>query len=421
MRNNYLWYQFFRYCVVKVGLTFFYSRFKVTGRENLPKNKPIIFVPNHQNSFMDALLISVKTKPVIYYLTRAQAFNPPAVGWFIRSINMLPVYRVRDGFSSVQKNNEIFERCVGYLRQNKAVLVFPEASHDLKRRIRPLSKGFTRIAFGAAEKSNWEMDVQIIPVGLNYSKHRETRNPVHVIFGQAVSVKQFEEQYKTDEKNASQILKDQVEGIMQKLVMHVPQVEEYPFYKILLDDLEPDRSLIIEPEIMNHRVELFAKHINSERLELARETDKLAASHHVDLAELAASHSWEFRDVLLLPLYVLALINNALPYQIVRYLTQKVIKDHTFDASIKFLAGIFILPLFYGIVSLILCLSGFSFAVWGGYFLFSLLSSPLFIRAKKLLMPAPATSLKKKKPHVYKRLKEALAEFATLRQSVLNE
>lgn len=370
---------------------------------------------------MDALLISVKTKPVIYYLTRAQAFNPPAVGWFIRSINMLPVYRVRDGFSSVQKNNEIFELCVGYLKKNKAVLVFPEASHDLKRRIRPLSKGFSRIAFGAAEESNWEMDVQIIPVGINYSKHREARNPVHVIFGKAISVKEFEAQYKADEKNASQVLKDQVESIMQKLVMHVPHVEDYPFYKILLDDLEPDRSLVIEPEIMNQRVKLFSKHINSERLEQAREIDKLAARHHVDLAELATGKDWKFRDVLLLPLYVLSLLNNAIPYQIVRYLTQKVIKDHTFDASIKFLVGISILPLFYGMVSIILCLSGYSFAVSGGYFLFSLLSSPLFIRAKKLLLPAPASSLKKKKPEVYNLLKETLAEFARLRQSVLNE
>ena len=43
--------------VVKTGLLFFYKNIKVVGKENLPKGKPILITPNHQNALIDALLI----------------------------------------------------------------------------------------------------------------------------------------------------------------------------------------------------------------------------------------------------------------------------------------------------------------------------------------------------------------------------
>lgn len=251
MRKNWLWYQFFRFPLVKSGLYFFYKKIIIEGKEHIPRNKPILFVPNHQNSFMDAFLVVVHTKPFTYFLTRAQAFNPPLLAKFLRSLNMLPVYRVRDGLSSVTKNNAIFDECIQYLKRNDAILIFPEANHDLKRRIRPLSKGFTRIAFDAEVQENWNMDLQIIPVGLNYTEHQRSRNAVKVVFGEPILMKQFQELYEKDERAAANALKKQVSDEMKKLVMHVPNLDHYPLSKIILDDLEddPKNSLIPKPPI----------------------------------------------------------------------------------------------------------------------------------------------------------------------------
>ncbi|MDZ7807651.1 MAG: 1-acyl-sn-glycerol-3-phosphate acyltransferase [Gracilimonas sp.] len=133
--------------------------------------------------------VAVTIWPVIYFLTRAQAFKPDIVGKFLWSINMMPVYRVRDGFSSIQKNNEIFDKCISYLKNKDTILIFAEANHNLKRRIRPLSKGFTRIAFDAEEKYNWHLDLQIVPVGVNYTRHRKAGNTVQVNYGKAIPSK----------------------------------------------------------------------------------------------------------------------------------------------------------------------------------------------------------------------------------------
>ena len=64
----------------------------------------------------------------------------------------MPIYRIRDGVQQLGKNQEIFEQCFSILNKQKALMIFPEGSHNRKRTIRPLSKGFTRILYGTLEK-----------------------------------------------------------------------------------------------------------------------------------------------------------------------------------------------------------------------------------------------------------------------------
>lgn len=419
--KNYHWYQFWRHAVVGNGLRFFYSKVKVVGRENLPKDKPILYVPNHQNSFMDALHVATTTKPTIYFLTRATAFKPDIVGKFLWSINMMPVYRVRDGLKSVQKNNEIFEKCIKYLKNQDSVLVFAEANHNLKRRIRTLSKGFTRIAFGAEEKYNWKLNLQIVPVGVNYSEHRTGGNTVQVNYGKPIPVSNFRALLEKDEKEAVDEMKEQVSTAMKELVFHVEDLDEYPVHKILWDDLEPDELKIIDPEIANPRIQKTQKHITPELKEEAKELDLIAEKYGVKLKELVWGKQFGVKDFLLFPFYIFSFLNNIIPYQPVRYLIKNVIKDPAFDSSIKFLSGLVLLPLFYLFVSLILLITGGDGIFILAYLGLSVLTSPLFIRAKQLFSPNSARKLKKTKPELFEKLQTHLKKFKELRERILNE
>ncbi|MFV1883275.1 MAG: lysophospholipid acyltransferase family protein [Balneola sp.] len=388
MRKNWLWYQMFRYLIVKCGLYLFYKRIIIEGKEYLPKNKPILFVPNHQNSFMDALLVVTHTKPFIYFLTRAQAFSSPLLGKFLRSLNMLPVYRVRDGLSSVTKNNAIFEECINYLKRNDAVLVFPEANHDLRRRIRPLSKGFTRIAFDAEVRENWEMGLHIIPVGVNYTEHRRSRNTVKVVFGSPILMKDFRELYEKDEREATNELKKQVSDGMKELVMHVPNLDHYPLCKIVLDDLEENEKKLIDPDLVNANVKKIEQQATPELFETARKVYELAEKQDFSIKTIRGRKKPILALILLLPLYLFSWLNNLIPYQVVRKIIASVIKDHAFDASIKFLIGVTLFPLFWMLVSLILWVSGTSSLFTFGYLVLSVFTAPLFKNANLLLREA---------------------------------
>lgn len=402
-------------------MKFFYSKRVVKGRESLPKDKPILYVPNHQNSFLDAFHVAATTKPTIYFLTRAQAFKPDIIGKYLWSINMMPVYRVRDGFSSVQKNNEIFEKCIRYLKNNDTVLVFAEANHNLKRRIRSLSKGFTRIAFGAEEEYDWSLDLQIVPVGINYSEHQTGGNTVQINYGKPIPVSKYREVYEGDEKAGVDSMKEDVSEAMKQLVFHVEDLEEYPLQKILWDDLEPDDLKVIDPDTANQRIKKTGPHITEELINEAKELDKLADKNKVKLNEIAYGKGLTAKDFLLSPLYAFSFLNNVIPYQPVRYLIRNVIKDRAFDASIKFLSGIFLLPLFYIVVSLTLAISGVdSLYIWI-YVGLSILTAPLFIRAKNFFLPTSAKRLEKKKPKIYENITSRLEAFKDLRNSVLNE
>ena len=378
MRKNYLFYQFFRVIITKWGLIFYYRKIRSIGREKIPKQTPVMFIPNHQNSFMDALLVVSTNWKYTFFLTRAQAFSTAFMRWFLENLNMLPVYRVRDGISSVTKNNAIFERCIRMLKKNYAVLVFAEANHNLNRRVRPLSKGFTRIAFDAEQKNNWDLNLQIIPVGVNYTRHRESRNDVTVVYGDPIPMKQYQELFEQDERKAANVLKNDVAKVMKQCTMHVQNAQHYFLHQVLLDDLADNRSHLVNPKKVRPLNEKLDQLASEEDYLAAQELVQIAEKQHIDLSRLQEYTSGQqtpfWKKLLLSPFILLGLLNFRLAYIPVDHLIRNTIKDHSFDASIKFLVTVFLFPLSLSLISIVLWVAGVSFNMLLIYWLASFFS-----------------------------------------------
>ncbi len=169
-----IWYAFVRN-TVKLGVKLFYRRIEILGYDKYPRSGPVLLAPNHQNAFMDAIIPTVFVPRPVHFLARADVFKSRFAKWFLNSLKMMPVYRQRDGMSNLAKNEEIFEMCFDILRNDGTLLIFPEAGHLGERRLRTLSKGFTRIVFGAMENHE-ELDIKIVPVGLNYSNYHQSQS-----------------------------------------------------------------------------------------------------------------------------------------------------------------------------------------------------------------------------------------------------
>jgi len=408
---------------VRVGLHFFYSRVEVRGKENIPKNKPVLVLPNHQNSFMDALLV-VNTMPgFMFFLTRAGVFSSPIASFLLRSLNMLPVYRVRDGLSSVTKNNEIFEYCVELLKKGHPVLVFPEANHDLRRRIRPLSKGFTRIAFDAEIKNNWELDLQMLPVGLNYTEHRRSRNRIRVVYGKPIPMSKYRELYEQDERKAANQLKIDVAEGMKKTTMHVPNLDHYPTLQVVLTDLENDAHQYIDPGRVNEKIENIDSKLTSELIETGKQVVDISNKYNLSIKTInGRKRPWALL-VLLFPLYLFAWFNNIIPYLPVRNVINNKVKDRAFDASIKFLISLFFFPAFWGLIALILIIASVPSTYIFGYLILSLYTSIFFKNANHFFREAATQnrlkSLREKAPDEYKVFMEGINSLNEFRSKVL--
>ena len=424
MRKNWLWYQFFRYPLVKFGLYLYYRRITVKGKEHIPKDKPILFVPNHQNSFMDALLVVTHIKPFMYFLTGAHAFKPALQGAFIRSLNMLPVYRVRDGLSSVVKNKEVFDECIRHLKRKDVILIFPEANHDLRRRIRPLSKGFTRIAFAAEEQESWNMDLQVVPVGLNYSEHRNSRTDVEVVFGTSIQISDFEEIYKKDEREAGNILKRRVSEEMKKLTMHVVKPSHYPLHHVLLDDLEDDRSNLINPEIANQNVKRIESEASSEQVGLGDFTYHFLREYNLTGKDILGKKKSVLKRFVWCPLFLFSWLNNIISYQPIKKVISEKIKDHAYDASIKLLLSVIFFPAFWLLISTILVVIGVPWSYVLGYLILSVWTSTLFREAndwaRSLGKKRRLNQIKNQHPEEFDKMIENLASLNEFREKVLS-
>ncbi len=428
MRKNYLFYQFFRVIITKWGLIFYYRKIRSIGREKIPKRTPVMFIPNHQNSFMDALLVVSTNWKYTFFLTRAQAFNTAFMRWFLENLNMLPVYRVRDGMSSVTKNNAIFERCIRMLKKNYAVLVFAEANHNLNRRIRPLSKGFTRIAFDAEQKNNWDLNLQIIPVGVNYTRHRESRNDVTVVYGDPIPMKQYQELFEQDKRKAANVLKNDLAKVMKQCTMHVQNAQHYFLHQVLLDDLADDRSHLVDPKKVRPLNEKLDQLASEEDYLAAQELLEIAEKQHIDLSRLQEYTTGQqtpfWKRLLLSPFILLGFLNFRLAYIPVDKLIRNTIKDHAFDASIKFLVTAFLFPLSLSVISVALWVAGFSFNMlliyWMASF-FSLFGFKEWVNSRKQQAHNRKWSeFASKYPDLHAEMIEKLNRLSLIKQKLYN-
>lgn len=223
--------------VIKVALHLYYGKIVVHGLENVPKDKPVLFLPNHQNALIDPLLIVIDCKRKPFFLTRSDVFKNKFYKSIFKFFQMIPIYRIRDGRDALKKNKEVFENCTALMKNKEALLMFPEANHNQKRRVRSLSKGFTRILFATLD-AHPELDIQIIPVGLNYKNMVDFPDKAAIYYGEPIGVKTH---YNPAEKQASvHTIKTIVSESLKSLTTHIESEDHYDIIEKQLDAIGVD-------------------------------------------------------------------------------------------------------------------------------------------------------------------------------------
>jgi len=91
---------------VRLGFWLTQKKVVVTGRHSIPKGKPIIFAPNHQNALMDPLALVCTNMHQSVWLARADIFKSKTVSSILKYLKLLPVYRIRDGKDNLSNNEE---------------------------------------------------------------------------------------------------------------------------------------------------------------------------------------------------------------------------------------------------------------------------------------------------------------------------
>ena len=205
----------------------FYRKVIVVGRENINSNDPVIFAPNHQNALMDALAVLFTHKGQPVFLARADIFKRKTLAAILYFLKILPVYRIRDGFSSVKGNDEIFVKTIDVLKNKNGLVILPEGDHAGFRRLRQLKKGICRVAFQSDEATDFSLKIKIIPVGLEYSNYTRFRQVLTVAYGKPIEVSDYYESYKSNPERALNELRSRLSDEMKSIMVHIESEEEY--------------------------------------------------------------------------------------------------------------------------------------------------------------------------------------------------
>ncbi len=316
-----IWYYIVKF-YIRIGLFFYYKKLKVVGQENIPKKGAVLFVGNHQNALIDPLIIAATNNRNTHFITRAGVFKKKLIIAFFDSVQMIPIYRVRDGWTTLAKNKAIFAKCMAILNKQKGLLIFPEGSHNLVRKVRPLSKGFTRILFGALEKYP-SLIIHIVPVGLNYTRITDYPSSASIYYGKPIEVNKYWD--KQDVFKSTNSLKDVVHKSMKVLTTHIDKNgDEYEKTVYKLDQLNVN---YLDPISTNEAIEKYDNH---------------SISGYQSPTKIKKNS-----------FYYLFIANSFLPWIFWKKL-QKGISEPEFISSIRFGLGITLFPLFYLLQSLLL-------------------------------------------------------------------
>ncbi|MEQ8905089.1 1-acyl-sn-glycerol-3-phosphate acyltransferase [Ekhidna sp.] len=209
-------------------LRLYYHKIKVEGIENVPKRVPLLVTPNHQNALMDPLLVGAFAPIPLHYLTRSDVFNK----WtnpILRLFNMMPVYRIRDGYSKLALNDKIFTDCSAIFQSKGSVLIFAEGNHGKEYFLRPLTKGASRLALKSQAELN--EDLMVLPVGLNFFEHRKPRSTVLIKFGEPISVRDYLADYEENQSTGLIKMREAISIAMKSTLVIPDETQDYELRK----------------------------------------------------------------------------------------------------------------------------------------------------------------------------------------------
>jgi len=360
---------------VQLALLVYFRRIRVTGRENIPRGKPVIFAPNHQYAFMDALLLVHVTQKIPYFLVRADIFKRSFANFLLRTLKMMPVYRQRDSTDVISKNEATFSNCVEILKDRKHLTIFPEGNHSKIRKIRAIRKGLLRIGFRTINEDKSGHELVIIPVGINYDDHSKFQSDILIKFGDPIPLEKYNDLYNENPAKAFSDVSGRIYIELVDLTVNIQHTDSYKFYESVLKIYTPHFMRKIK---LNYRNLL--KRFNAYKKIIAG-LDTWKDLHPKDFKKFETRNNKFFRQqirsafdpvclgnffdsklqrfanylmlVLFWPIYMYGLINNLLAI-VIPYLIGKItVRDDHFLSSVQLAIGLLSFPVSYLIQSII--------------------------------------------------------------------
>ncbi|MGH2478148.1 MAG: lysophospholipid acyltransferase family protein [Ktedonobacteraceae bacterium] len=97
-----------------------FGRFRVAGHQHIPRIGPVLIVANHL-IWYDPVVLGIIFPRRLWFMAKIEIFRLPVVGLLARLTGQIPVHRG-------ESDRAALEKALGYLREGRAVTIFPEGA-----------------------------------------------------------------------------------------------------------------------------------------------------------------------------------------------------------------------------------------------------------------------------------------------------
>jgi 1-acyl-sn-glycerol-3-phosphate acyltransferase len=143
-----LLYYILKYIVITI--VFLTMKFKVEGRENVPKTGSVLVVSNHL-SVSDPILIGLVLGRKIRYMAKEELFRNKIVSYLFKYLGAFPVYRESSSRDALRQAGVI-------LREGSVLGMFPEGKRSMQNELQTAQYGSALLACHS--------NVVILPIGI---------------------------------------------------------------------------------------------------------------------------------------------------------------------------------------------------------------------------------------------------------------
>ncbi len=211
--------------LLRFAMRVYFRRVEVVGIEHVPRQSPVIFVLNHPNALVDPAFLLTFAPRRVSFLAKSPLFRMPVLGYFVRAMECLPVYRRQDEGEDVSKNREMFVAARALLARGGTIGICPEGVSHNEPRLRPIKTGAARIALGAVSTGEVS-NLKIIPAGLYYTSKTKFRSEVLLYFGKPLEVTPVElEADGNPPRAAVRELSNEIEGALREVMLDAEHEE----------------------------------------------------------------------------------------------------------------------------------------------------------------------------------------------------
>lgn len=355
-------FYFFAKYLSQLGLRINFRKVFLHYHEAIPKDKAVIFASNHPTAFIDPVMLGSYLSRPTYFIVRGDIFKGKFILTILNALKMLPIFRFRDGYAKLKKNQATMDTVYKKLADNACVLVLAEGQTKHEKRLRPIQKGTARMAIGAMEAYG-QKDILIVPVGVNYTDANQFRSFIMAEIGKPIELKEYLGAYEENPRKAVNQITKRLEQEMRALVTHIEKEEDdpwidrvlaikrndfdYPIFPIVSNDTSLWQGEFRAVEKMNHS----SKEKKIEWKDAVLDYDQALKQFKIGDLSVARAASFNVWNTLVLILglvpFMIGFLANFLPMYLAEQTAAKKVKQVEFYASVRYGAGLVLYPVYW--------------------------------------------------------------------------